>query len=60
MANSELTNKSGQPFIDDHIAEQINRMAEKFYSVPENVKKFEEWHLKTYGYLPEQSGKFKA
>lgn len=39
--------------IDDHTAELVNRMAKKFYSNPENVKKFEEWHLKTYGCLPQ-------
>lgn len=47
---------SGRIVVDDHTAKLINRMAEKFYAEPENVKKFEEWHLKTYGCLPEKGG----
>ncbi len=28
---------------DDHIARLVIKMAKKFYSNPENIKKFEEW-----------------
>jgi hypothetical protein len=38
--------------VSDHVAEQVLAMARKFYSNPENVKKYQEWHLKTYGCLP--------
>ena len=39
--------------VSDRTAELLNRMAERFYSDPENVKKYEEWHLKQYGCLPQ-------
>ncbi|MEA5057739.1 MAG: hypothetical protein VB047_09320 [Anaerotignum propionicum] len=39
--------------ISDHTAQQIVDMAKKFYSDEKNVKRFEEWHLKTYGCLPD-------
>jgi hypothetical protein len=38
--------------VSDHVARQVLEMARKFYSHPENVKKYQEWHLKTYGCLP--------
>ena len=57
MAAGGAVSISGGIVIDDHTAELINRMAEKFFAKPENVKKFEEWHLKTYGCLPEKGGK---
>lgn len=43
--------------ISDHTARQIVDMAKKFFSDEKNVKKFEEWHLKTYGCLPNESPK---
>ena len=41
-------------FVSDYVAEQVLKMAKKFYSDPKNVKKYREWHLKEYGYLPEE------
>lgn len=38
--------------VSDHVARQVLEMAREFYSHPENVKKYQEWHLKTYGCLP--------
>ncbi|MCI9668978.1 MAG: hypothetical protein HFG19_04795 [Oscillospiraceae bacterium] len=53
MSENQTVNIASKISIDDHTAELVNRMAKKFYSNPENVKKFEEWHLKTYGCLPQ-------
>lgn len=53
LPENQTANISNKISIDDHTAELVNRMAKKFYSNPENVKKFEEWHLKTYGCLPQ-------
>jgi hypothetical protein len=44
-------------FAEKEIQNSVNT-ALKFYSNPDNVKKFREWHLKTYGCLPEQGGCF--
>jgi hypothetical protein len=52
----KTANVGGNNIVDDYTAHLINKLAEKFYSIPENVKKFEEWHLQTYGCLPEQGG----
>lgn len=38
--------------VSDYVARQVLEMAREFYSHPENVKKYQEWHLKTYGCLP--------
>ena len=53
LPENQTVNIASKISIDDHTAELVNRMAKKFYSNPENVKKFEEWHLKTYGCLPQ-------
>lgn len=42
--------------IDNHTATKLARMAEKFYSNPENMRKYTEWHLQEYGCLPEGAG----
>ena len=39
---------------DDHLAEQVNEMAKKFYSDPKNMEAFERWHLEKYGCLPDE------
>ena len=36
--------------ISDHIAGQLGKMAEKFFSKTENVEKFNEWHKEKFGY----------
>lgn len=41
--------------IGDHTARQIVDMAKKFFSDEVNIKNFEQWHLKTYGCLPDKS-----
>ena len=56
MTADKTANVGGNNIVDDYTAHLINKLAEKFYSIPENVKKFEEWHLQTYGGLPEQGG----
>lgn len=58
MTADKTADICGSNIIDDYTAHLINQMALKFYSNPENVKKFGEWHLKTYGCLPEQGGEF--
>jgi len=45
---------SGKTSIDVHTATKVLRMAEKFFSDPKNIKGFEEWHLKEYGFLPNE------
>lgn len=59
MGTGGTVSISGGIVVDDHTAALINLMAEKFYSKPENVKKFEEWHLKRYGCLPNRRKKDK-
>lgn len=44
--------KASKTIVSDHVAEQVLAMARKFFSDPKNVKKYEAWHLKTYGCLP--------
>lgn len=39
--------------IDNHVALLICEMAKRFYSDPENVKRYEAWHLQEYGCLPD-------
>lgn len=39
--------------IDNHVAQMVCEMAKRFYSDPENVKKYEAWHLQEYGCLPD-------
>lgn len=52
MGTGGAVSVSGGIVVDDNTAALINRMAEKYFSDPENMRKFEEWHLKIYGYLP--------
>jgi len=35
--------------VSDHVAKQVLEMAKKFYSNPENMKKYAAWYQKTYG-----------
>lgn len=35
--------------VSDHVAEQVLEMARRYFSDPENVKKYEAWHSKGYG-----------
>ncbi len=58
MIADKTPDTCGENIIDNYTAHLINQMALKFYSNPDNVKKFREWHLKTYGCLPEQGGCF--
>ncbi len=58
MVADKTADTCGENIIDNYTAHLINKLAEKFYLNPENVKKFEEWHLQTYGCLPEQEGSF--
>jgi|GEM_PF-5145807 len=41
--------------IDDHTASKFLKMAEKFFSDPENQRKYTEWHKQTYGCLPNET-----
>lgn len=43
--------------ISDHTARQVVNMAKKFFSDEKNVKRFEQWHLETYGCLPGETPK---
>lgn len=52
MSTVEIASKTS---IDVHTATKVLRMAEKFFSDPKNVKGFEEWHLKEYGFLPNEA-----
>ena len=38
--------------VSDHVAKQVLEMAKKFYSNPENMKKYAAWYQKTYGCQP--------
>jgi hypothetical protein len=38
--------------ISDQTARKVIKMAEQFFSDPENVKAYEVWYLKKYGRLP--------
>jgi len=42
--------------IDDRFALLINKAAKKFFQNPENMKKYEAWHLEQYGCLPRKKG----
>ncbi len=39
--------------VNDHIAHMLCQMAEKYYSDPENIQKYAEWHFKEYGCWPD-------
>ncbi|QNK41855.1 gas vesicle protein GvpG [Caproicibacter fermentans] len=47
-----MNRKGEKCVVSDHVAEQVLEMARRYFSDPENVKKYEAWHLKTYGCLP--------
>ena len=36
--------------ITDHTANQLYKMAEKFFADPKNQEGFKKWHLEKYGY----------
>lgn len=44
----------------DCTPEQVIKMAEKYFSDPDNMQKFKEWHLNEYGYIPGEEEKPKG
>ncbi|MCL2619404.1 MAG: hypothetical protein FWD97_00535 [Defluviitaleaceae bacterium] len=46
--------------ITDHTASKINKLAEKFFSNPENLRKFEEWNKNLDNLSQEEGGKSRA
>lgn len=41
-------------YLQDCMCKKLIKLAEDFYSIPENMEKYRAWHLKEYGCTPEE------
>jgi hypothetical protein len=55
--NTAVAEKNANNCIDTRFALLINKAAKKFFQDPENMKKYETWHLEQYGCLPKKGAK---
>lgn len=56
MPTDSVVKISSNIVVDNHTAALINQMAKKFYSDPDNINMYQDWHLKKYGFLPKGEG----
>lgn len=53
--NLQIEASKDEFYINDHKARQLINLAKKFFADPTNQKEYEVWHMKEYGYMPNES-----